>query len=75
MSTLGYVAIISCRIVSVCTLYKPSKRESYRWHRFKRSAEVNKRRREDTARLEAAKSQVQLCDNGNGEVTVNHTQG
>ncbi len=36
---------------------------------------MNKRRREDTARLEAAKSQVQLCDNGNGEVTVNHTQG
>ncbi len=36
---------------------------------------MNKRRREDTARLEASKSQVQLCDNGNGEVTVNHTQG
>ncbi len=32
---------------------------------------MNKRRREDTTRLEAAKSQVQLCDNG--EVTVNHT--
>ncbi len=28
---------------------------------------MNKRRREDTAILEAAKSQVQLCDNGNGE--------
>ncbi len=89
MSTLGYIIAIilyqdvnvtipcvSCRIVSVCTHYKPSKTESYRWHRFKRSAEVNKRRREDTARLEAAKSQVvQLCDIGNGEVTVNHTQG
>ncbi len=71
MSTLGYVAIImyqdvnvtilvSCRIVSVCTHYKPSKTESYQWHGFKRSAEVNKRRREDTVRLEAAKSQVQL---------------
>ncbi len=33
---------------------------------------MNKRRK-DTARLEAAKSQVQLCDNGNDEVTVNHT--
>ncbi len=54
MSTLGYVTIILYQDVNVtipCLLS---------WHGFKRSAEVNKRRREDTARLEAAKSQVQL---------------
>lgn len=36
--------------------------------RFRRNAEVKKRRRENTARLEAAESLVQLCDEGNGEV-------
>ncbi len=46
----------------------PSKRKAIDgMERFRRSAEVKKRRRENTARLEAAESLVQLYDEGNGE--------